>query len=103
MTAKRPVEPQAPGPTDETAALALASRDLAAPAPEPPPGLWAKIDQAMGLLEAAAKGVAVARFGEGRWRQIGPGVQMKRLWDKRTVLLRCEPGARVPDHEHPSC
>lgn len=102
MTAKRPTEPQVPWPTDEAGEMAFASLDLAAPAGPPPAGLWAKIEQAMGLDEAAAKGVAVARFGEGKWRQIGPGVQMKRLWDRRTILLRCEPGARVPDHEHPS-
>jgi hypothetical protein len=87
-------------PAEAPVAEAMASLDLAAPPVAPPARLWARIDAALGREEAAGKGVAVSRLAEGRWRQIAPGVQMKRMWDKRTMLLRCEAGAFVPDHEH---
>jgi hypothetical protein len=33
------------------------------------------------------------RLEEGSWREIAPGVEVKPLWDERTVLVRCGPGA----------
>jgi anti-sigma factor ChrR (cupin superfamily) len=89
-------------PADAAGQEAMASIDLAVAPVDPPPGLWARIEQALGLEEAQATGVEVSRIGEGKWREIAPGVQMKRMWDKKTVLLRCAPGAFIPDHEHPS-
>lgn len=82
---------------DEAAELALASLDLAAPAMAPPAGLLARVEAA---IDADAPFVA-QRLDGGRWRTLGPGVQMKRVWE-RAFLLKCEPGAVVPDHDHPS-
>lgn len=83
-------------PADE-AERALATLSLAAPPIEPPQGLWAKI-----AAELPADGGATARFDEGRWRNLAPGVEIKPLWGRRTFLIRCQPGATVPRHRHRS-
>lgn len=41
-------------------------------------------------LEAAA----------GRWLPYRPGIEAKRMWNRRTVMLRCRPGAVLPAHDH---
>ena len=87
---------------DEEADQALASIDLALPPAEPPERLWARIARDMAAPGERASDLVVSRFGEGRWRRIAPGVRMKRLWNSRTILLDCEPGAVVPPHEHRS-
>jgi anti-sigma factor ChrR (cupin superfamily) len=83
-------------PADE-AERALATLSLAARPIEPPQGLWAKI-----AAELPAEGGATARFDEGRWRNLAPGVEIKPLWGRRTFLIRCQPGATVPRHRHRS-
>lgn len=45
------------------------------------------------------------RAAEGRWREVGPGVQVKQLFKDHvqgtvTRLLRLAPGAQVPRHRH---
>ncbi|MBL8770424.1 MAG: cupin domain-containing protein [Phenylobacterium sp.] len=84
---------------DEAADQFLAGLDLAMPAGDPPPGLWSRV--AAGLEGVDAPDVE-ARFDDGRWRDYAPGIRFKRLWTRDTYLLRCEPGAVVPDHEHRS-
>ncbi len=93
-----------PAWTDPDASdLALASLDLAQAPVEPPPGLWAAIEARLAAEPAALASALVAeRLTEGRWRQLAPGVRYKRMWSSRTLLLECEPGAVVPDHEHPT-
>ncbi|HEY2752268.1 cupin domain-containing protein [Phenylobacterium sp.] len=83
------------------AELALASLDMALPPLAPPPGLWARIkaELAVGRPQGAAA-MAVDRYEGGVWRTLSPGVRMKRLWGKRTLLFECEPGAVVPAHRH---
>lgn len=84
----------------EAADQALASLDLAAPPVTPPEGLWGRIAEALAPADSRLP-VVVQLLPGGRWRTLGPGVRMKRLWE-RTYLLQCEPGAVVPDHDHPS-
>jgi len=80
---------------------AMASLDLAMPAAEPPPGLWARIERSLAANDPIAVAeVAIERFEGGAWRRLAPGVRMKRLWGKRTLLIECEPGAVVPAHRH---
>jgi anti-sigma factor ChrR (cupin superfamily) len=87
---------------DEETDQALASIDLALPPAEAPAGLWARIAPDLEAPHPLAEGLMVSRLDEGRWRQLAPGVKMKRMWNKLTWLLRCEPGSTVPAHEHRS-
>jgi anti-sigma factor ChrR (cupin superfamily) len=87
-------EDQAPWFVDEETDQFLAGLDLAMPAGEPPPGLWARI---AGGMEGAE-----SRLADGPWRAFAPGIRLKPLWTAQTFLLECEPGAVVPDHEHRS-
>lgn len=82
---------------DEATDQYLAGLDLAMPAGEPPGGLWARI---AGSLEGVDGANVEVRLEHGRWREFAPGIAYKRLWDRNTVLLRCAPGAWVPEHEH---
>ena len=84
---------QAPWFVDEETDQFLAGLDLAMPSGDPPGRLWTRIARDL-------EGVDEMRLDEGRWRDYAPGVQYKRLWDRNTVLLRCEPGSWVPEHEH---
>lgn len=60
------------------------------PAPPAPPSL----------------GIFVQRIAEGRWRPTGlPGVWAKPLFkdrraDRSTMLVKCDPGAYIPHHDH---
>lgn len=74
----------------------IAELDLAMPPLDPPSGLWARIADD---LAPAPRGPRV-RLAEGRWRTLSAGVQVKRLWGREGFLLRCEPGAVVPPHDH---
>ncbi|HEY2356458.1 MAG TPA: cupin domain-containing protein [Phenylobacterium sp.] len=87
--------------------LAMASLDMAMPASDPPAGLWARIEadlaaapQSRQPVQPAEAAQAVERYEGGVWRTLAPGVRMKRLWGKRTLLFECEPGAVVPPHRH---
>jgi anti-sigma factor ChrR (cupin superfamily) len=80
---------------------AIASLDMAMPAVEPPAGLWARIERSLAandLISVAS--LAFERFEDGAWRRLAPGVRMKKLWGKRTLLIECDPGAVVPAHRH---
>ena len=37
---------------------------------------------------------------QGKWLRYRPGVEAKRLWNRRTIMLRCRPGAVLPAHDH---
>lgn len=51
-------------------------------------------------------GIFVQRIAEGRWRPTGlPGVWAKPLFkdrraDRSTMLVKCDPGAYIPHHDH---
>lgn len=83
------------------AEVALASLDMAMPPVEPPAGLWARIERSLAANDLiSVAGVALEHYNDGAWRKLAPGVRMKRLWGKRTLLIECEPGAVVPAHRH---
>jgi anti-sigma factor ChrR (cupin superfamily) len=84
---------------DEETDRLLADLDLAMPAHEPPPRLWARI--AAGMAAEGADEIRL-RFAEGEWRDYAPGIRFKRLWTRETFLLDCQPGSTVPEHEHRS-
>lgn len=78
----------------------------ALPATPPPPALWDKIaratDAAPGLV-----GSHTVRAGEGTWQALAPGawinvLHVDRAQRVRSFLLRLDPGAVLPGHDHRS-
>jgi len=74
---------------------------------EPPAGLRAKL---MARIQAQANGVSdtanpdrkVVRGHDGRWSKTPiPGVEMRPLVGEKTFLVRMQPGATFPKHDHP--
>jgi anti-sigma factor ChrR (cupin superfamily) len=102
MSRKRPRTDDAALFEPDAAERALASLSLAAPPMEPPAGLWAKIERELTPKSPFPEGIEIGRLGEGKWRRLAPGVEIKPLWGRRTFLIRCEPGATVPRHRHRS-
>jgi anti-sigma factor ChrR (cupin superfamily) len=84
----------------EVEALAAALVCLAPPA-EPPTGLLAAIEAE---IDAPAAAHSVLRADEGVWRPLLDKVWRKDLSPKGAApsiyLLRCEPGAVLPPHDH---
>jgi anti-sigma factor ChrR (cupin superfamily) len=76
----------------------LAPVAMALPERRVPPDLWRRIDAA---VDASARPAAVDLPREEGWRPYTRDVQIKRLWDENTFLLRCGPGGVLPAHEHP--
>lgn len=78
----------------------LAPLSLAAGAITPPKGLWNKIEAAIGSESEALEGRLIAELAEGDWEPVAPGIDSKLMWNGRTTLLRCAPGAILPNHMH---
>ncbi len=75
------------------------------PRETPPSGLFeaieARIDQAKALLP----GTVTVRAGSYDWQPLGKGVDCALLWkneksNRRSVLIRMQPGARYESHTH---
>lgn len=66
----------------------------------PPAGLRDRIAEALRDEEREHSGKFSQEAGEGHWIPYRPGIQAKRLWNRRTVMLRCRPGAVLPGHDH---
>lgn len=83
--------------------LALAALGVALAPADPPAGL---LDRIEGALDAeAAPGTLTLRRDGGTWHAIAPGVTVRYLKGGpgiagSTFLLRCAPGAAIPDHDH---
>jgi anti-sigma factor ChrR (cupin superfamily) len=83
--------------------LADAGEDLDAAAPSPQ--VWDRISARVDQLEASRDTLTISA-GQGVWEFVSPGVCRKLLhveadagW--QAVLLRLDPGARAPRHDHP--
>jgi hypothetical protein len=67
----------------------------------PPPELKARVMAAVaqsGHFETHGK--QLYPFASGNWRNVFPGVDMKRLWARGPKLMRCAPVSIIPAHEH---
>lgn len=64
-----------------------------------------------GVMKAGASGQANTLFSRvlgqiagtwdsNPWRQAWEGVEKRTLWDERSYLFRCVPGAHIPAHRH---
>ena len=78
----------------------LAPLAMATPPSEPSPGLWARIEKAIDQAEADLPQTVEERLEEGEWREIAPKIEVKRLWDDKTFLVRCAPGGVYPGTPH---
>lgn len=61
-------------------------------------------DLVKALLPGKGAAPITVRADQGQWQDLLPGVRTKELWrdgGERSMLLRMEPGARVPGHPHP--
>ena len=78
------------------APLAGAAGDM-----EPPPGLKARVMAAIMTADHfQSDGKQLNAFNAGNWRNVFPGVDMKRLWAKGPKLMRCAPASIIPAHDH---
>jgi anti-sigma factor ChrR (cupin superfamily) len=79
---------------------------LDAPEVEPPADMFDRIKAAIAASgKPKAAGSRTIRANEGKWEQICPGIERKLLWHDRerkriTFLIRAQPGAEFPSHEH---
>jgi quercetin dioxygenase-like cupin family protein len=78
---------------------------LAAPPAPPAPGLEAKLLERIGLIsrspQPAAHEPKIVRQDEGDWVDgPHPGVKLRFLHRKRTMLVKMEPGSTYPTHAH---
>lgn len=68
---------------------------------EPPPALR---DRVLAAVLAAdrfqSEGKLLTPLAGGNWKNVFPGIDMKRLWARGPKLMRCAPGSIVPAHEH---
>jgi anti-sigma factor ChrR (cupin superfamily) len=84
--------------------VVLGHLGLAVAPADPPPGLLGRIEAA--IAAEVPDGTVTVRAEAGLWRERSPGVWLKVLHgdmqsDSVSYLLRCEPGAILPDHDHP--
>jgi len=72
----------------------------------PPPDLFDRVQAAIGARKQDLPGTLTIRATEGQWEPLAPGFERKMLATdgpngRVTFLVRGEPGARFPAHEHP--
>lgn len=80
---------------DQLAPLSLAAGELPAPG-----GLWDRIEAALDLETEAMSGRSLESLSEGSWQAMCDGIEFKPMWNDRTRILRCKPGAEMPSHGH---
>lgn len=66
----------------------------------PPAGLFDRIVGAIAKESRALAGKTAIACEEGEWQPFLAGIEIKRLWNPGTVMLRCQPGAVLPAHPH---
>jgi quercetin dioxygenase-like cupin family protein len=70
---------------------------------EPPADLFDRIKAAVAAEAPELPGTTTIRADEGSWQRIATGVERKILYrteGRVTYLIRGQPGARLPGHEH---
>ena len=70
---------------------------------EPPADLFGRIKSAIADAAADLPGTITVRASEGGWQTIARRVERKILYrteERVTYLIRGQPGARLPGHEH---
>jgi anti-sigma factor ChrR (cupin superfamily) len=70
---------------------------------KPPPDLFARVEAEIAARSQPLPGTLTVRADEGRWEKLVEGVERKILFSgggRVTFLIRGQPGARFPSHEH---
>lgn len=80
---------------DSMAALSVAAGEL-----NPSPGLWNRIRAAIDEQDEAMENRTLVELGDGDWQPMEPGIDSKLLWNEKTIMLRCAPGAVIVSHFH---
>jgi hypothetical protein len=76
----------------------VAALALAAPEAAPRPALRKRLMERVGVAETAG---TLVRPGDTAWEPAGvPGVEIRPLLGKKTMLVRMAPGTFLPPHEH---
>ena len=83
----------------------VAALPLAAPSLTPPAALKTRLFERIGARQPAAGAkhaadLTVVRANEGEWRTVSPGVDIRRLYKKNTMLVRMAPNSWLAEHEH---
>jgi hypothetical protein len=86
---------------DGPLAEALAPIAMAYPERSPSTDLWRRIEAAVDAAGSTGPATVVNLRREEGWRRYTRDVQIKKLWDDDTFLLRCAPGGVLPAHKHP--
>jgi len=76
---------------------------LAAPEAEPSPGLRQRLMERVGVREKGRRASAgsIVRAGDTPWEQSPmPGIEIRQLYGRKTMLVRMAPGTVYPEHEH---
>lgn len=67
----------------------------------PPPGLRDRVMAAAAQADHfETHGKQFHPFASGNWRNVFPGVDIRRLWARGPKLMRCVPASIIPAHEH---
>lgn len=66
----------------------------------PPAYLFDAIVERIAREQSDLRGKVILPLADGDWQQCLPGVEIKRLWSDQAFLMRCEPGAVIPEHMH---
>lgn len=76
---------------------------LAAPRVDPPPDLWARLQQR--IRDETGPYCHLQLEAARSWIPAGEGVEISQLWvdrqiERHSLLIRMQPGARLPEHRH---
>jgi anti-sigma factor ChrR (cupin superfamily) len=72
----------------------------AAGAADVPPDLFDRIEAAIARERQEFAGKSAIDACDGKWVRYRPDIECKRLWNRRTIMLRCRPGAVLAAHDH---
>jgi hypothetical protein len=63
-------------------------------------GLFDRIARAIDAEQTGLAGMSAIACADGDWQPYLPGIELKQMWNASTKLLRCQPGAILPAHDH---
>jgi ChrR Cupin-like domain len=73
---------------------------VSGPALAPPAEIWAAIEAGIDGNDLSHDSIRIDLKPSGIWATTGTGVRTKLIWDGRSMLIECDPGATIPQHEH---
>lgn len=80
---------------DDSEEMGLIGLFTAGPEMPAPASVWAAIEH-----ELDKNTPKIDRKADGIWAPTGQGIHTKLLWDGRSLLIQCDAGAIIPEHDH---